>query len=135
MNRARTLLMGCSSLTLAASLGAAAPATQPAAPQLRAGEPQVLLRLLKRPVELQASGIIHTPRNDTNITPTIRPPYLTPRRDWIPRTLNGKAFYLIPCVSNSALAATTAADTLKVSIGTLAPTTRPVSIPPASREE
>ncbi len=93
----KALLLGCSSLGLAASLGAA-PATRLTAPPSPTNEPKVILRLLKTVVEMpHPGGMLHTPRNDTNIMPTIRPPYLTPRREWIPRTFNGNAFYIIPC--------------------------------------
>ena len=130
-----TLLITCTGVALAASLGAG-PATQPVDVRQgnvelmpKAAELELDLRFLQKPVETIPSARVYVPRmpDAGSAMPRART-YLTPRSEWIPRRFNGRTFYIIPCETGTT---PTTSVPVTVNVGTFVAPAKPATVAPA----
>ena len=131
----RAVLIGCTNLALAASLGAA-PATQPI--EVRQGNLELIaneagprpdVRFRQKPLESIPSARVYVPRLPEAGTAMPRArAYVTPRSEWIPKRFNGQTFYIIPCETG---AASTLSVPVTVNVGTVVTPAKPAAAAPA----
>jgi hypothetical protein len=131
----RVLLIGCTGLALAASLGAG-PATQPVDVRRsnvelmpKAAELQLDVQFLQKPLETIPSARVFVPRmpDAGNAMPRARA-YVTPRTEWIPKRFNGQTFYIIPCETG---ATSTVCAPATVNVGNVVAPAKPAAVAPA----
>jgi hypothetical protein len=121
--RSQALLITCTGLALAMSLGAA-PATQLVDQRRdivvltpKVGDLQLDVRFLQKSLETIQSARVYVPRmpDASNAMPRARA-YVTPKTEWIPKRFNGQTFYIIPCETG-----TTSAASVTLDVGTVTP--------------